>query len=64
MSTQTHHIDWPADYDRTDPDDREAYPGNISLNHRRGTRALGQDRRRDRDGSTTLRERSEHPTQV
>lgn len=27
-------IDWPDEYSRTDPDDREAYPGNISLNHR------------------------------
>ena len=34
MSTQKHELQWPDGYDRTDPDDREPYPGDLSLTHR------------------------------
>jgi len=29
-SEQARHLDWPAGYDRTDRDDREPYPGDLS----------------------------------
>lgn len=34
MASSVAAIDWPAGYDRTDPDDREPYPGNITVGHR------------------------------
>lgn len=34
MSTQKHDLQRPDGYDRTDPDDREPYPGDLSLTHR------------------------------
>ena len=34
MQTEQSRLSWPENYDRTSADDREPYPGNISLTHR------------------------------
>lgn len=36
MSTQKqqHQLEWPDGYERTNPDDREPYPGDHSVSHR------------------------------
>lgn len=36
-------IDWPDGYERTDPDDRRGYPGDISLGHPDSFRAIGDE---------------------
>lgn len=36
-------IDWPEGYDRTDPDDREPYPGSISLGHREAFASIEEE---------------------
>jgi len=36
-------IDWPEGYDRTEPDDREPYPGDISLDHAEAFRSIPEE---------------------
>lgn len=43
MSEPTTEIDWPGGYERTDPDDRESYPGNITLNHREAFKSIPEE---------------------
>lgn len=42
-SREHHRIDWPEDYDRTDPDEREPYPGNISVGHREAFGSIDEE---------------------
>lgn len=46
MGEPTTTIDWPEGYDRTDPDDREPYPGNITLDHREAFESIDEELQR------------------
>ncbi|WP_135363434.1 J domain-containing protein [Halosimplex halophilum] len=43
MPEQMSRIDWPEGYDRTDPDGREPYPGNITLDHAEAFRSIPEE---------------------
>lgn len=36
-------LDWPPGYDRTAPDDREPYPGNITVGHREAFESIDEE---------------------
>ena len=46
-------LDWPAGYDRTLPEDRGAYPGDISLSHREAFESVVEEL--ERWGATDVR---------
>ncbi|QCC57386.1 J domain-containing protein [Natrinema thermotolerans] len=43
MSAQQQQLQWPDGYDRTDPDDREPYPGDLSLTHREAFESIVEE---------------------
>jgi len=43
MNERHQRVDWPGGYERTDPDDREAYPGSISLDHREAFKSITEE---------------------
>ncbi|QLG47881.1 J domain-containing protein [Natrinema halophilum] len=36
-------LDWPAGYDRSDSDDREPYPGNLSVSHKQAFESIVEE---------------------
>lgn len=40
MQQQMNDLDWPPGYDRTPSDDREPYPGNITVSHKKAFQSI------------------------
>lgn len=40
---QMSRLDWPAEYERTDPDDREPYPGDLSITHKQAFESIVEE---------------------
>lgn len=43
MSQTMKKIDWPAKYDRTPSDERESYPGNLSVSHKQAFESVVEE---------------------